>query len=234
MPGIHAQVRRCYDEGTLSWVEQVPNLETLQQRIDRMSQECPYLQENSRDVDEPYRFPLDTTDRWAADRFFALALGAFPNNIWEIDEKENLSAWTLLLDEQEQENASIHLEQLLYLISILQGELPPHCAPLKAPHSFCYRPAQPGKPSINLQIEEQGALVAYAQTPRQAQQYVKFLRETECNGDEDLLRQFIRVFYFEAKGHKLACVPMLSTEITQGRSTIMKGDITDGGSRSDV
>ena len=234
VPDIHAQVRRCYDEGTLSWVEQVPNLETLQQRIDRMSQECPYLQENSRDVDEPYRFPLDTTDRWAADRFFALALGAFPNNIWEIDEKENLSAWTLLLDEQEQENASIHLEQLLYLISILQGELPPHCAPLKAPHSFCYRPAQPGKPSINLQIEEQGALVAYAQTPRQAQQYVKFLRETECNGDEDLLRQFIRVFYFEAKGHKLACVPMLSTEITQGRSTIMKGDITDGGSRSDV
>ena len=185
--------------------------------LDRMSQEHLYLHQNSRAIDNPYRFPLDTTERWEADRFFALALEASPNNILEIDEKENLSAWTLLLNEGEQETAGILLEQLLSLIDILQGELPPQCAPLKAPHSFCYQSAQPGRPSINLQTKEQGALVAYAQTTPQAQQHIKFLRETECCGDEDLLRQFVRVFYYEPRGHKLACVPMLSTEITQGR-----------------
>ena len=38
--------------------------------------------------------------------------------------------------------------------------------------------------------------MAYAQTTPQAQQHIKFLRETECCGDEDLLRQFVRVFYY--------------------------------------
>jgi len=196
VPDIHAQAHLCYDQGTRNWVEQAAKSETLQQRIDRMSQEHLYLHQNSRAIDNPYRFPLDTTERWEADRFFALALEASPNNILEIDEKENLSAWTLLLNEGEQETAGILLEQLLSLIDILQGELPPQCAPLKAPHSFCYQSAQPGRPSINLQTKEQGALVAYAQTTPQAQQHIKFLRETECCGDEDLLRQFVRVFYY--------------------------------------
>lgn len=234
VPDIHAQARLCYDQGTRSWMEQATKSETLQQRINQLSQEHLYLRQNSCAIDNPYRFPLDTTERWDADRFFALALEASPNNILEIDEKENLIAWTLLLNEGEQETAGILLEQLLSLINILQGEFLPQCAPLKAPHSFCYQPAQPGKPSINLQTKEQGALVAYAQTTLQAQKHVKFLRETECYRDEDLLRQFVRVFYYEPRGHKLACVPMLSTEITQGRGTIMKGDITDGGSESDV
>lgn len=147
VPDIHAQAHLCYDQGTRNWVEQAAKSETLQQRIDRMSQEHLYLHQNSRAIDNPYRFPLDTTERWEADRFFALALEASPNNILEIDEKENLSAWTLLLNEGEQETAGILLEQLLSLIDILQGELPPQCAPLKAPHSFCYQSAQPGRPA---------------------------------------------------------------------------------------
>lgn len=193
---IHAQARLCYDPDGQKWVEQEAKAETLQQRIDRTSNEVLYLRKNSHAVDAPYRFPLDTAERWNADRFFALALEASPNNILEIDEKENLSAWTLLLDEGEQETADVLLEQLLSLIDIFQGELPSQCAPLKAPHSFCYQPAQPGRPSVNLQTEEQSVLVAYAQTTPQAQRYVKFLRETECCGDEDLLRQFVRVFYY--------------------------------------
>lgn len=234
VPHIQAVARLCYDPSVRNWVEQKAELETLQQRIDRLSQEDSYLRQYSHDMDKPYRFPLDTAERWDADRFFALALEASPNNILEIDENENLSAWTLLLDEREQETASNLLDQLLRLIDILQGELPPQCDPLKAPHSFCFQSAQPGRPSINLQTEGHSVLVAYAQTTPQAQRYVKFLRETECCGDEDLLRQFVRVFYYETKGHKLACAPVLSTEISQGRGTMMKGDITDGGSESDA
>lgn len=231
---VHAQVRCCYDQDTQSWVEQAPSTKTLQQRIDRIAKKNPALYQSSCDVEDAYRFPLDTEERWDADRFFALALEAFPNNILEIDETENLSAWTLLLDEEDRKSAATQFDHFLYLIDILQGELPAQCAPLKAPHSFCYQTNKSGRPSINLRAAEQEALVAYAQTPHEARQYAKFLRDTECNGDEDLLRQFIRVFYFETKGRRLACEPVLSAEITQGRGTIVKGDITDGGIESDA
>ena len=133
---VHAQVRCCYDQDTQSWVEQAPSTKTLQQRIDRIAKKNPALYQSSCDVEDAYRFPLDTEERWDADRFFALALEAFPNNILEIDETENLSAWTLLLDEEDRKSAATQFDHFLYLIDILQGELPAQCAPLKAPHSL--------------------------------------------------------------------------------------------------
>lgn len=229
IPNIHAQARLCYDPGIQGWVEREAEPETLQQRIDRLSQDDSLLYRYSQDVDEPYRFPLDTPERLDSERFFALALAAFPNNILEVDENENLSAWTLLLDQLEREKADEALDQLLRLISILQGNLPPQCISLRTPHNFCYQSAQPGRPSTNLRSEEQSALVAFTQSEPQARKYIKFLREIECNGDEDLLRQFVRVFYYEPKNNKLVCAPVLSTEITKGCSILRRGDITDGG-----
>mgnify|MGYP000733128033 CR=1 FL=1 len=89
---------------------------------------------------------------------FALALEAFPNNILEIDETENLSAWTLLLDEEDRKSAATQFDHFLYLIDILQGELPAQCAPLKAPHSFCYQTNKSGRP---LEIDETENLSAW-------------------------------------------------------------------------
>ncbi len=139
----------------------------------------------------------------------------------------------MLLDESEQETAAKALEQLLHLIRILRGELPPQCAPLKEPHSFCYQPAQDGRPSVNFHAETQAALVAYVQTSIDAQRYIKFLRKEECHDDEDLLRQFVRVFYYEPIENQLNCEPLLSTDITQGDGISTKGDITNGGNETD-
>jgi len=233
IPDIHAQTRFCYRQDAKGWTEQGVEPETLQQRIDRLSPGNVFLHQYSQNIKEPYRFALDTPQKIDSDQFFALALASFYNNILEIDENENLNAWTLLLDESEQETAAKALDQLLRLIWILRGELPPQCAPLKEPHSFCYQPAQADRPSVNFQAETQAALVAYAQMPIDAQRYIKFLKKTECHDDEDLLRQFVRVFYYEPMGNKLNCEPLLSIDITQGDGISTKGDITNGGSESD-
>ena len=76
-------------------------------------------------------------------------------------------------------------------------------------------------------------MVAYAQTESEAQDYVRFLKRTECNGDEDLLRRYVRVFSRDPIERKLICEPPISTDITQGNAILMKGDITDGGTELD-
>lgn len=231
-PDIHAQMQLCYDLDEKTWMKRERTPETLQQRIKDACPEGAMLREYSEKFNEPYRFPLDTYEKFDSDQFFALALAEFNNNILEIDEKENLAAWTLLLDESELDIASEALEQLWKLIHVITGELPPQCALLRGNHSFCYQPARNGKPSVNFQAEEKTALIAYAASAIRAQKYVKFLRKTECHDDEDLLRQFVHVFYYEPIEQKLACEPQLSTDITQGYSVLMKGDITNGGNES--
>lgn len=231
LPDIHAQKRFEYDRDTKVWVEKAHVPETLQQRIAAVYPKGELLR-YSEAVDAPHRFPLETSEKFDSDRFFALTLAEFHNNILEIDEKENPIAWTLLLDESEQETAAEAFVLLWKLIHALNGNLPPQCASLKGDHSFCYQPAQNGKPSINFQAEEKNALVAYAESAMKAQKHIKFLRETECHDDEDLLRQFVHVLYYEPMEQKLACEPQLSTNITQGGSVSMKGDITDGGNES--
>lgn len=233
LPDIHAQMRFIYDQSAKCWTEWEGVPETLQQRIAAAYPKGELLRDYSEAVESPYRFPLDTSEKFDSDQFFALALAEFHNNILEIDDKENLIAWTLLLDEFEHETAVEALNLLWKLINAITGELPPQCAPLKGNHSFCYRPAQNGKPSINFQAEGQNALVAYAESAMKAQKHVKFLRKSECHDDEDLLRQFVRVLYYEPMAQKLACEPQLSTDITQGGGISMKGDITNGGNESD-
>ena len=183
-------------------------------------------------------FPLsreDTPEKYNSDQFFVLALAGCQNNILEIDKDENLAAWTLLLDKSALEQATDALTQLLRLIHILENtaELPPQCEPLKEKHKFCYQPAQNGKPSVNFQTEHIEALVGFAQEAMRAKQHMKFLKQTECHNDDDLVRQFIRVFYYDPITQGLNCEPKLTTDITRGESVVIEGDITDGGSESD-
>ena len=226
---IHAHMRLRYDPDEKNWVEWEDTLETLQQRIEAVCPKGDPLRKYSESVQEPYRFALDTPEKFDSDQFFALAIAEFHNNVLEIDEKENLIAWTLLLDEAERLTAAEALDQLLRLIYIFAGELPRQCAPLEGKHSFCYQPAQESRPSINFQAEKRAALVAYAQSEMKAQRHIKFLRKTECHDDDDLLRQFVRVFYYEPVGQKLECMPQLSPDITRGDGISVKGEITDGG-----
>ncbi len=233
LPDIHAQELFCYDSDAKCWKECVEPLGTLQERIDATCPKDNLLCTFSKAVKEPYRFPLDIPSKFDSDQFFALALADFRNNVLEIDERENLSAWTLLSDNADIDAATDALDLLLSLIAVFDTELPPQCVPLKAPHSFCYQPAQNGKPSINFRTEEKNALVAYAQSTLKAQKHVQFLRKEECYDNEDLLRQFVRVFYRDPVQQKVACEPKFSTDITQGNAVSLKGDITNGGSESD-
>lgn len=233
IPDICAQVRFRYDQDTRNWVEWEYKSESLQQRLENSGPEAEKLREYSEKVKTQYRFPLDTPKKNDSDHFFSLSLSGFHSNILEIDERESLISWTLLLDESDLKTADTALHQLWELIHIFSGDLPPQCALLKENHNFCYQPAKNGKPSINFQAGENVALVAYAQTESEAQDYVRFLKRTECNGDEDLLRRYVRVFSRDPIERKLICEPPISTDITQGNAILMKGDITDGGTELD-
>lgn len=229
---ICAQVRFQYDQDAKNWVEREYKFESLQQRIDAQSED-EELRKYSKEVKQPYRFPLDTLKKDESDLFFSLALAGFHRDILEIDENENLVAWTLLLDESELKMADTALYRLWNLIHVFSEDLPPQCTILKGNHKFCYQPAINNKPSINFEAGEDVALVAYAETESDAREYIRFLKRKECNDDEDLLRRYVRVFSHEPIERKLICEPPISTDITQGNAILMKGDITDGGTELD-
>ena len=230
---VFAQARFVYNKDAKTWEEQEAVSETLQQKIDAVCPEGDYLSEFSRHIQEPYRFPLDTPDKFDSDRFLALALAKTQEYILEVDAQENLSAWTFLLDEPERMAGAKSLGRLLDLIEVLENHLPPHCAPLREGRSFCYQPGQRSKPSVNLQAKDGEALVAITESPMEAQSYVKRLRTEECHDDEDLLRQFVRIFSHDPIRQRWTCEPQVSTEITDGNGVLMKGDITCGGKESD-
>lgn len=230
---IFAKERFHYDPGAKAWAAHTMPTKTLQQRIDELCSEEELLHRYSKHVAEPYRFPLDSSEKLSVDKFFALTLAEFHNNILEMDDRENLVSWTLLLDESEWTAATNALDRLLRLAGVFRKDLPPHCAPLREEPEFCYQPAQNCKPSINFQSKEQSALVAYALSAVDAQRHVKFLMKSECYNDEDLARQFVRVFFYDPTDEKLTCEPKLSVSIINGNSIKMKGDITNGGDESD-
>ena len=230
---VFAQTRFIYNKDAKTWDEQEAVSKTLQQRIDAVCSEGDCLSEYSRHIQEPYRFPLDTPDKFDSDQFLALALAETQEYILEVDAQENLSAWSFLLDEPEKMAGAKSLGRLLDLIEILENHLPSHCASLREERSFCYQPGQGIKPSVNIHAKDGEALVAITETPMDAQSYVKSLKSSECHDDEDLLRQFVRIFYHDPIRQKWACEPQVSTEITEGDAILMKGDITYGGKESD-
>ena len=235
LPNICVGIQFCYASDKDDWIEIKEPAKTLRQRINASCSPDSELFQYSESITDPYQFPLDTPEKYNSDQFFVLALAGCQNNILEIDKDENLAAWTHLLDKSALEQATDALAQLLRLIHILENtaELPPQCEPLKEKHKFCYQPAQNGKPSVNFQTEHIEALVGFAQEAMRAKQYMKFLKQTECHNDDNLVRQFIRIFYYDPITQGLNCEPKLTTDITRGESVVIEGDITDGGSESD-
>ena len=76
-------------------------------------------------------------------------------------------------------------------------------------------------------------IAAFASEARNAQKHLKFLQRTECTDDEDLTRQYVRVFYDDPPTGSVRCLPKLTTDITQGSAVHKEGDITNGGMEPD-
>lgn len=70
--------------------------------------------------------------------------------------------------------------------------------------------------------------VAYATDIAKARKHAESLKANECSSNEDLYREFVRVFYYDAISGELRCIPRVSVDITRGAGIIDEGDIADG------
>lgn len=236
-PDISAKQQFIYNEEENKWnaVDQLAR--SLQERLDEVCSDGDDLLRYSKGVNEAFRFPLDTRQTYDAEHFFALAIAGIPHNILEISPEEKLVAWTQLLNEPALDTAAEALTDLWKLINILletgTNTLPPQCRPMKDYAEFCYQAGGKSRLNVNFKAENLEMIVAYAAEARKAQKHLKFLQQTECRDDEDLARQHIRVFYNDPPTGRVECLPKLATEITQGRSIYVEGDITNGGMEPD-
>lgn len=227
---IRVKAQLLYCPSASKWEPALIPETTLQQRIDNLSPQDPELSTLSHGIKDCYRFPMETAGRRKVDLFFSLTLACFHRNMLEIDRDEKLAAWTLLMDEDSTENAITALSDLWRLINILADRtaLPPECVRLKEDHIFCYQQADGRIPSTNIRTEQHKMTVAYATDIVKARKHAEFLKASECSGNEDLYREFVRVFYFDAMSGELRCLPQFSADITRGSGIIDEGDIADG------
>ena len=230
LPDIRAMEQLLYCPSKSAWEPVSMPKSTLQQRIDNISPPNKELSEFSSKIEAPYRFPLDADVSRDADRFFSLALARFHKSALEIDRDENLAAWTLLIDKSDTDTALKALSDFWHLINILidREALPSHCVQLREDHEFCYRPAHGRFPGTNIRTEHCEMTVAYATDAITARRHAEFLKDNECSKDEDLYREFVRVFYQDPLSDKLCCVPRVSADITRGSGIRDEGDIADG------
>ena len=236
-PDIYAKQQFIYGEQEEGWQAVDQLLTSLQERIDEVCSEDDSLLRYSREVPDAFRFPLDARRKYDVDQFFALALAGVPHNVLEIGSDEQLVAWTQLLNETELDTAAEALASLWGLINVLleNGSKAVHaqCWSMKERPEFCYRAGEKRKPSINFKANNLEVIVAFASEARNAQKHLKFLQRTECTDDEDLTRQYVRVFYDDPPTGSVRCLPKLTTDITQGSAVHKEGDITNGGMEPD-
>lgn len=227
---IRAVAQLVYFTSTGEWAPALIPESTLKQRIESLSPPDPELSNLSRGIKDCYRFPMETTCRREADRFFSLALACFHRNMLEIDRDEKLAAWTMLMDKDSVENAITALSDFWHLINILADReaLPPECVQLKEDHEFCYQQADGRTPSTNIRTGRHKMTVAYATDIAKAKKHAESLKANECSSNEDLYREFVRVFYYDAISGELRCIPRVSVDITRGAGIIDEGDIADG------
>ena len=234
---IYAKQQFIYGEQEEGWQAVDQLLTSLQERIDEVCSEDDSLLRYSREVPDAFRFPLDARRKYDVDQFFALALAGVPHNVLEIGSDEQLVAWTQLLNETELDTAAEALASLWGLINVLlengSKALPPQCWSMKERPEFCYRAGEKRKPSINFKANNLEVIVAFASEARNAQKHLKFLQRTECTDDEDLTRQYVRVFYDDPPTGSVRCLPKLTTDNTQGSAVHKEGDITNGGMEPD-
>lgn len=230
---ISAKQQFIYSEEENKWKAVDQLVKSLQERLEEVCSDEDDLLRYSNEIKGAFRFPLDTRQKYDADHFFALAIAGIPHNVLEINPDEQLVAWTQLLNEAALDTAAEALAGLWTLINILletgTNTLPPQCRPMKEHAEFCCKAGKKGKPSVNFKAEGLEMIVAYAAEARKAQKHLKLLQQTECHDDEDLARQHIRVFYNDPPTGCVECLPKLVTDITQGRSVYVEGDITSGG-----
>ena len=236
-PDICAKQQFIYGGQEKGWEAVDQLVMSLQERIEAVCSEEEDLLRYSKEVPDEFRFPLDSRRKYDVDQFFALALAGVSHDVLEIGPDEQLVAWTQLLNETEVDTAAKALDDLWRLINILletgAKTLPPQCRPMKEHPEFCYRAGEKGKPGINFKASGLEVIAAFALEARNAQKHLKFLQQSECNDDEDLARQYVRVFYDDLPTRTVRCLPKLTTDITQGSAVHKEGDITNGGMEPD-
>lgn len=227
---IYAMTQLIYCSATGVWGQVLVQKTTLQERINSFAPQDSELSEYSKKVEEHYRFPLDTPVRSEADGFFSITLADFHKGTLEIDRDENLSVWTLLIDETDVNEAMATLMDFWHLIHILINKeaLPANCVQLREPHKFCYRQAHGRIPSTNIRTGHCEMTVSFAANVVAARRHAEYLKDRECSKDEDLYREFVRVFFRDPISNKPDCIPRFSSDITRGSGIIDEGDIADG------
>lgn len=177
-----------------------------------------------------YIYPLSTNSKQELDRFVDLSIADNKKNIFEMDEAENPVAWTLLLDENDQNGARTALLCLKRLVSCLEEKcFPKWFDAFNQKHIFAFKEAQEGKPDTNLASDRKNIIVAFAEDEYTAIQYANHLLKTQCHDNKDLFGEKVCVFCKDDDAERIVSYPQRVSDISSGEHTYVKGDVSDGG-----
>lgn len=177
-----------------------------------------------------YNFPFEQQDKYLVDCFFALTLHGI-DSFMTINEQEELSDWTLLIDRSEFDFAEESLCNLLRLTNILQqkSKIPARLKKLEEPHCFCYESSTREPYHTNIKTSDQRFLLVFAKSDREAHKIKRELLAKEFSNNSDLAEKILGVVYTDLFNQEPHFLPEYSTEISQGNNSVMEGDITNGG-----
>lgn len=181
-------------------------------------------------LSEGYRYPFKQQDKYLVDQFFALTLPTVEDSLMTIDERENLSDWSLLLDASEYDDAIDSLRQFGLLTQTLQkgSVIPARLRALKEHHCFCYELPVSDYHRSNINASDQRLLIVFSKNDVDAHKIVKRLITEEFNNNIDLAEQFLGVIYIDIYSNEPHFLPEYSSEIDLGDNIITEGDITNG------
>lgn len=177
-----------------------------------------------------YIYPLTTNSKQELDRFVDLSIANDKKSIFEMDEAENPVAWTLLLDENDQNRARVALLSLKKLVSYLEKQcFPKWFDAFNQKHIFAFTEKHDGQPDTNLTSGQQNIIVAFAEDEFTATQYANHLLKFHFHEDRGLLGEKVCVFYKDESDEKIFTCPQRTSDISSGEHTYVKGDVSDGG-----
>lgn len=184
---------------------------------------------------EKYNFPLLHHKKYEVDQFFALASLRRPDSAYEIDEQENLSGWSLLLDEEERCRAQKGLRSWNDLIyQIEQTGFPKHLAEFRDDYKFCWMQEDEKRPCGNVTQEKgNGRLImGVADDVNQAEWFVKQLCAEMLKDyiglDSERAAYMVCVYGKDLLSHEYETFPKIDTSISSGEAGKFHGNITNG------
>lgn len=182
-------------------------------------------------IHERYHVPFLEKDKYAVDCFFALTVPSLPDTAMMIDEMENLTDWTLLLNDKERSDAIASLRSIYDLVDALKQKkcIPPRLKALAGEHRFCLPEQADNRVCYNVKTTDRGMIIAFVRNDVDAHKISQKYVEQKCGNDSYFAEGCLGVVFIDIMSREPRFLPEYSTDVDQGDHSIIEGDITNGG-----